>query len=179
MKRPADSNLFFRRSGQIKYSFKGSNQRHSACYPSQLQEICTEVSTEMQKVIGSYTLLSEKSAARKSRQTGTLLYLLSVAFGPPYLWSCLEKTFKKEPLAKNLFYKNSAARMTQLGKMLPDSIFYLQQEAIDYLAVNRFLDFYTEKLTNNTGGDVSMKTVNELIKGTWETPVEEIQFKYG
>jgi hypothetical protein len=143
---------------------------------SQLQEICTEVSTEMQKVIGSYTLLSEKSAARKSRQTGTLLYLLSVAFGPPYLWSCLEKTFKKEPLAKNLFYKNSAARMTQLGKMLPDSIFYLQQEAIDYLAVNRFLDFYTEKLTNNTGGDVSMKTVNELIKGTWETPVEEIQF---
>jgi hypothetical protein len=143
---------------------------------SNLQEICTDVGAEMQEIIDSHTFLGEKSAARKYRQTSNLLYLLSAAFGPPYLWGCLEKTFKKEPLAKNLFYKNSAARMTQLGKMLPDSIFDLQQEAIDYLAINMFLEIYTNQLANITGGDESMKTVNELIKATWETPVEEIRF---
>lgn len=143
---------------------------------SNLQDICTEVGVEMQKIIDDHTFLSEKSAARKYRQASNLLYILSAAYGSPYLWGCLEKTFKREPLAKNLFYKNSAARMTQLGKMLPDSIFNLQQETIDYLAINRFLDIYTNKLINITGGDVSMKTVSELIKVTWETPAEEIRF---
>jgi hypothetical protein len=144
---------------------------------SRLQEICAEISAEMQEIISNYTFLSERSAARKLRQIGSLLYLLSAAFGLPYLWGCLEKTFKKEPLARSLFYKNSAARMTQLGKMLPDSIFNLQQEAIDYLAINRLLDLYTNMLTNITGGGVNMKAVGELISATWEIPVEEIQFK--
>lgn len=144
---------------------------------SKLQEICEEVNDEIGEVIEDYTNLSEKSGARKLRQISTLPYLLSTAFGPPYVWSSMEKTLKRESLDSNLFYKNSASRMTQLGKLLPDSIFSLQQETIDYLAIRRFLDLYDNNLVKTEGGGGNLKSVTELIDFTWNTPIEEMQFE--
>lgn len=145
---------------------------------SQLQEICEEVCEQIQEIIDDgYIMLSEKSVARKRRQISTLPYLLSVAFGPPYVWSSMEKALKREPLDKLLFYKNSSSRMTQLGKLLPESIFSLQQETIDYLAINQFLSLYNNNLANLKGGEENMKTAKELISATWDTPVDELQFE--
>ncbi|HHT22395.1 MAG TPA: hypothetical protein GXZ87_03650, partial [Bacteroidales bacterium] len=155
---------------------------------SKLDKLCRQVVEEMEEIIYDQTRLSEKSAARKTRQIGNLFYLLVTAFGPSYLWSSLEKAFKKQPLAKRLFYKNCSARMTQLAKMLPESMFTLQQEAVDYFAINRFLDNYSIELVNTgdcqinspknpEGGDLIMKPVQELISLTWETLAEDIKFE--
>jgi hypothetical protein len=145
---------------------------------SHLQEICEELREQIQEIIDDgYIMLSEKSIARKQRQISTLPYLLATAYGPPYVWGSMEKALKREPLDKTLFYKNSSSRMTQLGKLLPDSIFDLQQETIDYLAINQFLSLYNSNLASSKGGEEGMKTAMELISATWNTPVDELQFE--
>lgn len=145
---------------------------------SHLQEICDDLRGKIQEIIDfGYIMLSEKSLARKQRQIGTLPYLLATAYGSPYVWGAMEKALKREPLDKTLFYKNSCSRMNQLGKLLPDSIFNLQQETIDYLAINQFLNLYNSNLANVKGGEESMKTPMELINATWNKPIDELQFE--
>jgi len=142
-----------------------------------LNEILTDIADEMDNIMTEYSFLSEQSITWKKKQLQSLLYLLSTAFGAPYVWTSMQKAFKREYIDNKLFIKNISVRMAQEAKLMPDSIFNLQQESIEYFAVNSFLTRYNDELARQKGGQVNMKNVKELISLTWETPVEELAFE--
>lgn len=142
-----------------------------------LQEILTDIAEEMDGIMTEYTFLSEHSIAWKKKQIQTLPYLLATAFGAPYVWANMEKAFKRQYIDNKLFIRNISIRMAQEAKLMPDSIFNLQQESIEYFSVSSFLARYNEELARQKGGPVNMKQVKELINLTWETPLEELTFE--
>lgn len=142
-----------------------------------VQDLMNEVVEEINNVMNECTVISEQSIERKKKQIQSLPYLLASAFGAAHVWTTMQKVFKGRNIDKQLFIKNISLRMNQEAKLLPDSIFNLQQESVEYFAINSFLDKYNTRIAGQKGGENTMKSVKELINLTWEIPVEEMRFE--
>ncbi|QGT99803.1 hypothetical protein SYNTR_1210 [Candidatus Syntrophocurvum alkaliphilum] len=138
--------------------------------------IIDEIRENMEENMLKYTLLSENGVLYKKQQISSLPYLISTAYGAAYLWSIMEKMLKKLPVDDKMFFRHTALKMTEEASRLPTSIFNLQKEAIDYFSIYTLLNRYNKEISKKQGGILEVKNINELIKLSFDTPVEEMDF---
>ena len=109
--------------------------------------------------------ISDKEAAFLKSRHSSLPYLLTTAYGGPYLWDTLSTTLHRANLSYGRFVSNSAIRMGKLARQLPDSRNILQGEVIFYLTFREFLRLYQQEIivAEKGGSDIAMRDWRTLL----------------
>ncbi|MGS0764727.1 hypothetical protein [Syntrophomonas curvata] len=141
----------------------------------ELQDYLENIAGEADDVMAEYTFLGEQTIQWEKEKLQSLPYMLASAFGASYVWTSMQKAFKRQYIDDRPFVKNYAIRMNREAKLLPDSIFNLQKEGVEYYAIKSFLHRYNSELAGQRSEN-DMKNVKELIALTWDVPVEELAF---
>lgn len=147
--------------------------------PSTAQEIqafLAGIAKEIDDVMTEYTFLGEQAIKWEKEKLQSLPYMLASAFGAPYVWTSMYKAFKRQYIDDRLFIRNYSIRMNQEAKLLPESIFNLQKESVEYFAISSFLESYNSNLVGQRSEDKIMKNVKELITSIWDVPIEKLAF---
>jgi hypothetical protein len=104
----------------------------------------------------------------------SLPYLLTKAYGGPYLWPTLSKVLHKQTLNNEKFIKNAATRMNELSKGLSKNYFKLKSEALFYFTFKQFLYLYNLRILKEGGDKVENWT---QIYDKFIDPASEIEIK--
>lgn len=118
--------------------------------------------------------VSDNRKAYISRRYNSLPYLLSFAFGAPYLWSSLESAFHRKYLDGKRFITNCASRFNELSKDLESNNYKIIDEAMFYLSFKHFLNLYHQDLFKMTGGE-KVRDWKELLSLAAEEQPENIE----
>lgn len=97
--------------------------------------------------------ISDKEAAFLKSRYSSLPYLLTTAYGGPYLWDTLSSVLHRGNLSYERFTANSSIRMGELARQLPDSRNLLQGEVIFYLTFRELLRRYRQEIMASERGD--------------------------
>ncbi|MGI6539317.1 MAG: hypothetical protein ACOX38_00835 [Bacillota bacterium] len=123
-----------------------------------------DISLDIARAVRSRDISDKESAFLKSRYS-SLPYLLTMAYGGPYLWDTLSSALHRADLSYPRFVSNSAIRMGQLARQLPDSRDVFKDEVIFYLTFREFLRLYREKImvTERGGAYIGMRNWRTLL----------------
>ncbi|UNC93175.1 hypothetical protein [Candidatus Contubernalis alkaliaceticus] len=142
-----------------------------------LRDISFEVAGYASEIYSSLPYqVSEKKLAYVNKKYSSLLFLLSMAYGYPYLWSSLEKAFHRNSLSEKRFLINAASRFNELSKNVDQNIYQIQEESIFYLSFKYFIKIYSKNLNKYSGGE-GMRDWKELLGIIDENSLEGMEFQ--
>ncbi|HXL05176.1 MAG TPA: hypothetical protein PLH34_10305 [Bacillota bacterium] len=123
--------------------------------------------------------ISDKEAAFLKSRYSSLPYLLTVAYGGPYLWDTLSSALHRANLSYERFVSNSSIRMGQLARQLPDSRDILQGEVIFYLTFREFLRLYRQEImvSEKGGAESAMRDWRTLLDMMAKEPPTDMCFE--
>jgi hypothetical protein len=123
--------------------------------------------------------LSDKESAFLKSRYSSLPYMLTAAYGGPYLWDTLSSALHRAHLSYARFVSNSAIRMGQLARQLPDSRNALAGQVIFYLTFREFLRLYQEEImVKGKGGACGgMRDWRTLLAMMSKEPPTEMRFE--
>ncbi|MDI6871024.1 MAG: hypothetical protein QME79_06645 [Bacillota bacterium] len=106
----------------------------------------------------------ERVAAVTRARYSSLPYLLTAAYGAPYLWTTLASVLHHEDISWERFVRNSAIRMTELGHCLAEDEVYwrLNEEVLFYLTFREFLRACRKQFATEGEGGRTMRSWQEL-----------------
>ncbi len=144
---------------------------------SKLAKITEETYIHARGILQSFPYgLTDQKDDYMERRYNNLPYLLSVAYGSPYLWNSLETVFHRRELSENRFIKNVSSRFAEMSRDLEENIFKINDEAVFYLSFKYFLFRYNHDLCQKKGGE-KVRHWQTLLKLAYETPLENIDLE--
>ena len=146
-----------------------------------LTRLVREVAETSLKIASSVRAreISDKETAFLKSRHSSLPYLLTTAYGGPYLWDTLSSALHRASLSYERFVSNSSIRMGQLARQLPDSRDVLQGEVIFYLTFCEFLRLYRQEImvSGKGGADSDMRDWRTLLGMMSKEPSIDICFE--
>ncbi|MEG6615202.1 TM1802 family CRISPR-associated protein [Peptococcaceae bacterium 1198_IL3148] len=131
-----------------------------------------DIANQLQNVSVEYAYIIKKNYS-------SLPYLLTNAYGAPYIWQTLSNVLHRGKISRQRFLLNIAQRMNELARKLPDSnvIYDLNKEVIFYLAFTEFLIKYQKLVAVETGnGGSQMRDWRELKTIIAAADINDIKF---
>ena len=104
--------------------------------------------------------ISDKEAAFLKSRYSSLPYLLTTAYGGPYLWDTLSSVLHRGNLSYERFTANSSIRMGELARQLPDSR-NLFKEKYFYLTFRELLRRYRQEIRQREGTEIALCETGE------------------
>jgi hypothetical protein len=143
----------------------------------QLREIARDEAIRSMKLVRTLTpAMSEKQQNWLARRYQSVPYLLTRAYGGPYLWAQLESVLHGRRLDPCRVTRNFARRLESLVPAWPQkkSRFAIRDEVAFYLNFLRFLGRVNREVARTEDPPMPIETWREMLKAVDTGPVEEL-----
>lgn len=170
--------------------YSGNVSRGDIHLRATIEDVLPSVARELvdaARTIGGYAVdvaqnlsdVSDQYRAFLNRRFSCLPFLLSTAYGAPYIWNTLSTVFHRGRISRARFVRNASIRMSEVAKKLPDGLHNLHGEVIFFLAFKQFLYLYHTGIAGNKGkgGYEAMMDWQELQARIKDRPVRELTLK--
>ncbi len=108
-----------------------------------------------------------------SRCYSSLPYLLTNAYGAPYIWQTLSTVLHRGRISRQRFLFNISKRMAELARSLPNTA-ELKEQAVFYVSFNQFFKLYCERILKIDKGGLLMRDWRELKEMLAQSDADKI-----
>lgn len=168
--------------------FSGDPSRSDIHLRASIEDVVPSVAGELWQILEQVQLFAiellmtlnskatEKHQAWLRVRYSSLPYLLARAYGGGLVWQSLAAALHRQPLTDRSLVSLSLARINELSRRLPDTLWDVRQEVMFYLAFRSFLDLYEQHilLRKEDGGVRKWQELQDYIA---EASVEELEFE--
>ncbi len=124
-----------------------------------------------------FASVSREQEAFYNTQYSSVPFLLTRAYGGPYLWDQLQAVLHRRSLALSRPLYNIAERLRSVTPRYPDSLNEIREEVVFYLSFLDFLTRYQKEVLKNGGPAMAMRPLKELLKVIFDEPVETFRLE--
>jgi hypothetical protein len=168
--------------------FSGDPSRSDIHLRASIEDVMPSVASELYDIledvqryaVGLMIALNPEASERqlawmRIRYT-SLPYLLARAFGSGLVWQTLAAALHRQPITDGSLVSSSLARINELSRQLPSTLWDIRQEIVFYLAFRYFLDLYTKRVLVKEE-EKEMRDWQVLQDYVSEAPIEELKFE--